>query len=354
MSSSQQNKMDLTQQEEEENLPPSDKKDDERYIEELRLKYNFWKFLLGSVVVVLITAILNFAIGWTQLKFDQQQKQQELEVLRLQNERAFLAKFIEQAMDVNLEARIRFSHYFASLTNPEGEGERWKNYHNTLLATATSESSELAIKKATAIAIEVEYATATAQTKVTATYVAKQLEENPVEFAPTATQIAKELSEQNEKLQETQLEVQLEVQRLENELTRQVTPTPIATPTEPFNCESLVTSSRSLQLMDTGNRCWFKLSDGSPAELAFNQSAQITFAIGDGRGDRYFFIANPGDGLSNVYGATIRSMSFVNLQYGGIEQVREFETIYHNPGGGFPTCLRDWNNSNSPMTSLCQ
>ncbi|MCP4373080.1 MAG: hypothetical protein GY797_33980 [Deltaproteobacteria bacterium] len=132
-------------------------------------------------------------------------------------------------------------------------------------------------------------------------------------------------------------------------------PPPTNTPIPPtINCDDLVTSSRSLQLMDTGNRCWFKLFDGDSAELIFNQPAQITFAIGDGRGDRYFFIANPGDRLSDVYGATIRSMPFVNLQYGGIEQVREFETTYHNPGGGFPTCLRDWNNSNSPMTSLCQ
>ena len=239
MSDNQHDETDLKQ--EKDKPPTSTKNDDKIYIEELRLRYNFWKFLLGSVVVVLITAILNFAIGWTQLRFDQQQKQQELEALRLQNEREFLAKFIEQAMDVNLEARIRFSHYFASLTDSEGQGHRWKNYHSTLLATATSESSELAIKKSTALAIEVKQATSTAEAKATMTYVAEQLEENPEGFSPTATRVALELSDQATKLQEARLEIQQEVQRLENELTRQKTPTivprPLSLSTSPIDVQ---------------------------------------------------------------------------------------------------------------------
>lgn len=122
----------------------------------------------------------------------------------------------------------------------------------------------------------------------------------------------------------------------------------------PISCDELVSSSRPLDVMREGDGCWLKLSDGSPAELTFNQPAQITFGTWSGGDERYFFIANPGDKLSDVYGGTIRSMNFVNSKYGGIEGVRDYEITYHSPGGGFATCLRDLNNGNSPLTNLCK
>jgi hypothetical protein len=73
-----------------------------------------------------------------------------------------------------------------------------------------------------------------------------------------------------------------------------------------------------------------------------------------GGNERYFLIVSSGEKISDVYGGTIRSMPFVNLNYGGVDQVRDYEVKYHSPGGGFPTCLRDLNNGNSPLTSLCQ
>lgn len=69
-----------------------------------------------------------------------------------------------------------------------------------------------------------------------------------------------------------------------------------------------------------------------------------------------FYVAQSGDKLTKVIGATIRPIKFVNYAYGGLDEVKEFEINYHSPGfnGGWETCLRDANNDFQPLNDLCK
>jgi hypothetical protein len=121
------------------------------------------------------------------------------------------------------------------------------------------------------------------------------------------------------------------------------------------DCTTVLTTSRPLTQNETGDACWLKLPDGGPTELLFNDVAQITYGTLTGGDERYFFIAQRGDRLTDVTGATIRPIKQVILRFGDFEGVKRFEIQYHSPGyqGGWPTCLRDVNNGFNGLTSLC-
>jgi len=216
MSVSKQEEM-ASDQQQEDTSPTSDKKNEKVQIDRLPLILDFGKFTLGTVLIGIVTLLVNCRI---------QERQEEM--TKLQNEREFIGKFVEQAIDENLEARIRFSHYFVTLTDPEDDPhKRWQAYYDYLLASATEVAEDL---KVTQTAAEEQQATATVQAKVTATYIAEQQKENPTEFPLTATQIAIESKMREEQL----LQGQQAIQRLESELIRVVTSTPIPPETSTF------------------------------------------------------------------------------------------------------------------------
>ena len=122
---------------------------------------------------------------------------------------------------------------------------------------------------------------------------------------------------------------------------------------EPYDCRGTVSASRAVTLHSSGQTCWLKLEDGETAIVDFHEEAQVTFRTASSGNDVYFYIAGPGDRLGNVVGATIRPIPFVNVQYGGLEEVKDFEVQYHSPGGQWTTCLRDVNQGYLGLTSSC-
>lgn len=129
--------------------------------------------------------------------------------------------------------------------------------------------------------------------------------------------------------------------------------TPIVT-SQPYDCLTTVSASRPLVPKGTGESCWLQLVDGGPAEIIFNDAAQITYRTSSSGDDIYFYIANIGDRLSDVVGGTIRPSRFVMFGYGGYEQVKNFEIQYHSPGGSWVACLRDANNGFQALNSVCK
>jgi hypothetical protein len=132
---------------------------------------------------------------------------------------------------------------------------------------------------------------------------------------------------------------------------------PIQQATQPsYDCMSIVSSSRPVTPIGTGDTCWLKLYDGAATTLTFNDGAQITFRTLTGGNDVFFFIAKKSDRLSDVVGATIRPMPFVLVSFGSLDNAKKFEIAYHSTGyqGGFTTCIRDANNANQPLNSLCK
>jgi hypothetical protein len=121
-----------------------------------------------------------------------------------------------------------------------------------------------------------------------------------------------------------------------------------------YDCTTTASASRPLVARDANEACWLQLIDGGPAEVVFNDAAQITYRTTSSKDDIYFYIAKIGDKLTNVVGATIRPSRFVNFGYGGYENVKRFEIEYHSPGGKWVACLRDANNNFQPLNSVCK
>ncbi len=124
--------------------------------------------------------------------------------------------------------------------------------------------------------------------------------------------------------------------------------------TESYDCTMTVSASRPLIAHGSGEACWLQLVDGSAAEIVFNDAAQITYRTSSGTDDIYFYVANVGDRLADVVGATIRPHRFVFFGYGSYEEVKQFEIEYHSPSGQWVACLRDANNNYQPLNSVCK
>jgi hypothetical protein len=101
--------------------PANDAEQSTQNLEKLRLWIDLGKFLLGSVVVAIVTTSINAQI---------QNKQLELE--RLKADREHLSQFTEQAMQDQLIKRLRFANYFATMTFSEESREKWTEYSSQL------------------------------------------------------------------------------------------------------------------------------------------------------------------------------------------------------------------------------
>ena len=105
-------------------------------IEAMRLKLGFAKFIIGTVAVSVLTAVLNWQI---------QDKRLESEIIAKENE--FVAQFITQAIDKDLEMRRDFAEYFTRVSPSKNARERWQSYGawvTDMLREATEKEREIA------------------------------------------------------------------------------------------------------------------------------------------------------------------------------------------------------------------
>ena len=114
-------------------------------------------------------------------------------------------------------------------------------------------------------------------------------------------------------------------------------------------------TQRPLAIIGKGAECWLKLAKGDPVDLTFYEKAQITYGTSTDGDTRFFFIAEKGDKISNVTGATIRPMLHVTFKFGSIDHLKKHEIDYHSGRveGGWETCLRDHNDEDKPLNALC-
>jgi len=105
-------------------------------IEAMRLKLSFAKFIIGTVAVSVLTAVLKWQI---------QDKRLESEIIAKENE--FVAQFITQAIDKDLEMRRDFAEYFTRVSPSKNARERWKSYR-----TWVADQLQIASKKELEIA----------------------------------------------------------------------------------------------------------------------------------------------------------------------------------------------------------
>ena len=123
-------------------------------IEAMRLKLGFAKFIIGTVAVSVLTAVLNWQI---------QDKRLESEIIAKENE--FVAQFITQAIDKDLEMRRDFAEYFTRVSPSEDARDRWKSYRTWVadqLEAATQKELEIVQLREEKIKLNEEIATLTA------------------------------------------------------------------------------------------------------------------------------------------------------------------------------------------------
>lgn len=98
--------------------------------EKLIIWLNFWKFIITTLIVGVVTTIVNWQIQLYELKLERQKREQD-----------YIAQFLQQAMDENLDKRLRFAHYFSKLTLSADMNQLWNTYYNDL------QGQELATKE---------------------------------------------------------------------------------------------------------------------------------------------------------------------------------------------------------------
>ena len=106
-------------------------------LKELELKryearLNFWKAIVISGVVALLIAGLNHQISLRELNIEQEKTTRTLDREKQKTENAYLAQFLTEALGDNLERRVRFAHYFYTLTDDGKVRDRWKIYYDQL------------------------------------------------------------------------------------------------------------------------------------------------------------------------------------------------------------------------------
>jgi hypothetical protein len=99
-----------------------------RRLDRLRIWLGFAKFLLGTVALGVMSAVLNKQIQDRTLAMKEQEQQQE-----------YVKQFVSQALDDNLEKRVRFAHYFSSLLSGS-----WNAYYDGVTAEFLQQKEELA------------------------------------------------------------------------------------------------------------------------------------------------------------------------------------------------------------------
>lgn len=97
-------------------------------LERLKLWLGFAKFLVGTVALGILTAYINYQIQ--SRKLDLAQRKEEI---------ASLGNYIKYALDKDIDKRIKFAHYFATLTISEDIGGHWRQYLQDLQNEARAE-----------------------------------------------------------------------------------------------------------------------------------------------------------------------------------------------------------------------
>jgi antitoxin component YwqK of YwqJK toxin-antitoxin module len=89
--------------------------------ERLKIWLSFWKWFLSAFIITggiaITTAIVN-----------KKEKETQLQISINEQEKEYLTSFLENALDVNVETRLRFAQYFASVANSEQYRNGWKEY----------------------------------------------------------------------------------------------------------------------------------------------------------------------------------------------------------------------------------
>jgi lysozyme family protein len=107
-------------------------------LERYRLRLGFWQAIWGTLisggVAVAIPAAVDAYKAQLDLRKAEQEvalKQKEIESKAQDLHQTYISKFIDTALNQDIELRLRFSEYFSYVSEKESR-EQWKQYHDGL------------------------------------------------------------------------------------------------------------------------------------------------------------------------------------------------------------------------------
>ena len=107
---------------------PEHQSPSDRQSKQLELWLSFAKVAIGTALVGLTTAVVNWSIQSRQIKLQELQYTNDLELKTLVFQQQTLDTYLEHALDKDQNKRIRMASYFSTLTQSEEMAEKWNNY----------------------------------------------------------------------------------------------------------------------------------------------------------------------------------------------------------------------------------
>jgi septal ring factor EnvC (AmiA/AmiB activator) len=111
-------------------------------VEILKIKYSFFKFILGTFAISVLSLAINWQIQEKKLQFEIQTKESE-----------YIAKFLDHGLDKELEKRRDFAAYFVRLSPSDDARLRWQGYLDFIedLIKKAKEAEKIITEKAAAL-----------------------------------------------------------------------------------------------------------------------------------------------------------------------------------------------------------
>lgn len=115
--------------------------DDRKALFRMQNRLQLWKWLIGTVGITLLTSIVSWHFQNREVRLQESRFTHERDLQRLEFEQKYLGEFLEFALVEDLNARLRFAHYFAAVsTNPELQ-TKWQAYYDDIAKSAPHEEN---------------------------------------------------------------------------------------------------------------------------------------------------------------------------------------------------------------------
>lgn len=118
----------------------SPEKREQIYLQDRRIELAKW--FIVSVALVLLSSVVAWQFKNREVQIEEQRLSHQINLESQRAQREYLTEFIEFALERDIDARIRFAHYFATLTEDTQIGRNWSKYYDDLLDAKRSTEEE--------------------------------------------------------------------------------------------------------------------------------------------------------------------------------------------------------------------
>jgi lysozyme family protein len=107
-------------------------------LERYRMRLGFWQAIWGTLISGGVAVAIPAAVDAYKARLDLQKAQQEVELKQKEIEskaqdlhQTYISKFLDTALNQDIELRLRLSEYFSYVSEQESR-EQWRKYHEEL------------------------------------------------------------------------------------------------------------------------------------------------------------------------------------------------------------------------------